>query len=358
MPLDFDTTEYGGATVRDTVCRMCYSNAYASLDATDQALVNAIGGMALTRVQQYAQWFEQAGAESAPDAWAAFLLWLTVIQVGSNAKPDRLAVYKENYERALNDALNTFSKTDSAGTALAGQTISVAGIRLYVMLACARRVDRTGNRLFVGPDAVDPAIQWAIGHVWNFKGWNFRRRQIKITIAADGGVTDDLAGTEALDSLNVLRLVYADDPSQTITWADADQMAFRKAWDDDNDCTGRPRWFRLQRAGATLSWHFSPPPDAEYSAYGEAFIAGPGTPANASATTVFDQFTSEFGPILRQLTLGRVLADMGVEERTLADALHQLNSYAPVYDDHGVADDDAPPADVYMDRLYQDEGWC
>lgn len=116
--------------------------------------------------------------------------------------------------------------------------------------------------------------------------------------------------------------------------------------------SGRPTNVRteLQPAGV-VSWHLTPFPDQAYTLQGSVYIKGPGTPASASATTVFSAFPAEFFPVLRDMVLARVLQQYGASdsERVWGRAIDSVATLLPTFTDQGAPTRLAVTEDVYND---------
>lgn len=349
------------STIKDLAGYTLWNTAYASLDTTKKALIDNFGAQCLAKIQKYAQWWEQAGASQAPDEWDHWLTWEVIHDVGHHARPERVEMYRRRLESAIDSALSVYAKSDANASAIVGQNIHVKGLRFYVMLHTARRKDAFGNRLLVGPDVVDAEIQWALNYVWERLGWAFRKRQVKITIAANGTVTDDLSGTEEIDSIASLRFYYDDDHTRSIQWLDADEMAQRIAHDTEESDTGRPWGFRLQGKPGGFTWKFTPAPDQQYTARGEVFVFGPGIPTdspwpdltNSTTTTEFARLPLHFGPVVRDLVLGRVLKNHGITADVYDSAIAQIDTLLVNADDPGRSDDQATIDDQNNDVFFQ-----
>lgn len=298
---------------------------------TTGSLTAGLAFQALTRLNQIGQWFEQAGASSAPAAWEHWFISLTSLLLAKTHRPDRAALYAAEERQAADAALSSFSLTDATSATISGQTLTVPGLRYYVMNHCVRR----RRRLFVPPADIDAHLQWVLNHLWNLAGWNFRKRLVTLTIASNGTVTSTLTN-ETLDSIATRELWYTDAPGFTLKWATAEEMARLKA--EYGTDTGRPLWFRLERSGSSLTWHLAPLPDAQYTLRSEVYISGPATLTDAtSLTNALAKFPTEFGPVIRDLVLGRVLEHHGAEDgaAVVSRAMDQVTAFLPAAEDHG-----------------------
>lgn len=116
--------------------------------------------------------------------------------------------------------------------------------------------------------------------------------------------------------------------------------------------TGRPTNVRTElQPGGAVSWHLTPFPDQNYSLQGSVYIKGPGTPASATATTVFAAFPAEFFPVLRDMVLARVLLQYGASdcERVWGRAIDAVAMLLPTFTDQGAPTRLTSIEDVYGD---------
>jgi hypothetical protein len=320
----------------------------AHLDGTwtSGSLTSGMAFDALTRINQYGQWWEQAGASAAPAAWEGWFVSLTALKLAVSHRPDRIQGLRVELNDAIESALQTHSLTDATSTTITGQTLTVPGLRYFVMNHAIRRTPR----LFVPPSDIDAHLLWVLNYLWNCAGWNFRKRQVTLTIATNSAVTTDLGVTETLDSLSSRQLYYDDTSGARIRWVSSDEMAQLRARYGTE--TGRPRFFRTERSGSTLSWKFAPLPDAQYTAKAECHIKGPGTLSDAtSLTTELAKFPPEFGPVVRDLVLGRCLMFHSAADgrRIYEDALAQVETFLPAAEDFGRPAHTQTVRDAYQD---------
>lgn len=310
------------SALRDLVCREVFNRAYADLRTEEAAYLDAanspavptaspagIAGQTLTYVRQFAQWFEEAGASSGPDAWehvwAAEIGFRLCIAFKSERQDlaGKLRAFSGLQQRAWDAALNTYSIADASSTTLNDLTITPKVCRLHVMRNFARR----RQRLFLPISTIDMTMKRVWQQVWNQCGFEFKMRQASIAIAtasAGSAPTITLAGSEAFDSILAPRLWYTDTGAvpAAIEWVDGERMARLKA--ANTGTTGRPEYYSIEdRGGTTKYWHFTPEPDQAYTVRAECMVRTPSDPANASATTFQDTLTAEIVPRLPKLTL-------------------------------------------------------
>lgn len=173
---------------------------------TTGSLSGGVAYDAYVEVSQIAQWYEQAS--SAPDtsfpqpAWDRLFVSLAASLLVKTVRPDRYQEFKADYETALDQTLDTFTRDLISSTSLAGQGITLAGIRAYVVDHCVKRANAsTGlrRRLFPSISQIDGHTQWSLNYIWNMKPWHFRKRQVTMTIAT--ATISDATWTESTKTL-------------------------------------------------------------------------------------------------------------------------------------------------------------
>jgi len=158
-------------------------------------------------------------------------------------------------------------------------------------------------------------------------------------------------GGESFDSVASRMFQFTDTTNREgqLVWSEPDEFTSTAAhW--GTNATGRPRIFRVEPSGSTFVWHLFPIPDQSYTTEGTVFISGPGTPANATATAVFDKFPSEFGSVIRRAVLARLLTTSGAEDAALTRSVeNDIERMLPAFADTGRPDDEQSVRDVYGD---------
>lgn len=408
-------------------------------------------GYAITTVGQVANYYEMAGATSAPQVWERWVVIEAALQLIPPNRPDRYQQLKDEREVAIDALLDTFTLRDPTGSFAStndSQLITVQGIRYYVLNACARRRQASVNtgmrrRLFPPTDMVDAAIQWTLNYVYNKDLWSFRKREVTLVI----GFSDDCTGatwtessktltqTGAFASLTTALAPYArfyvtdgtgvivgdyqvasktsdnaivltasiatdggnlssGDITGYLAWVDvrglltgeqfgapatrrfsytsnADYGAYIR-WADSTDIerakaelgaagrtSGRPDRYRIETQPQTSAvptgvqtWHLVPFPSQAYTLRGSVWVKGPGTPSSATDTTVFQRFPPEWGTVIRDMVLAKVLKDFAASdwESVWQRAVEQVEAIAPNYIDQGAGARNAAAADdVYSD---------
>lgn len=154
---------------------------------TSGALSGGAAYDAWNEVAQLAQYFEQAS--SAPDtsyqqpAWDRLFIAKTAMYLMKTVRPERYNEFKADYETALDESIDTFTRDLVSSTSAAGQGVGLAGIRAFTIDHCVKRADSsTGlrRRLFPSIAQIDGHIQWTLNFLWNLKPWHFRKRQVTI----------------------------------------------------------------------------------------------------------------------------------------------------------------------------------
>lgn len=188
------------SNIQNRIAHAVFGVAYSSLDAVQKAALDGTwttGSLAsghafdaLTEITQIANWFEQAGATSAPQAWEGWHVWDTAMRLAVTYRPERYQAYKDQREVAIDSLLDSFTLRDPTGTFSSSNTsvaLTVNGLRFYVLNACARRKESGTNsglrrRIFPPIDLIDSEIQWVLNYVYNKEFWNFRKRQVMVII--------------------------------------------------------------------------------------------------------------------------------------------------------------------------------
>lgn len=186
------------STIQARIAQAVFGVAYASLDTTQKSAIDggwASGSLttgfaydALTQIQSVANWFEMAGATSAPQLWEGWLVAETVAKLAPTYRPDRQGAYIQTREECIDLLLDSFALRDPTGTFAAANTSqarTVNGLRLHTLLVCARRANgSTGlrRRLFPPIDQIDANIQWALNFLYNKDAWNFRKREVSLLV--------------------------------------------------------------------------------------------------------------------------------------------------------------------------------
>jgi hypothetical protein len=156
---------------------------------TTGALSAGVAYDAYIEMSQLAQYFEQAAATpdlSFPEpAWDRLFVAKAAMILVKTVRPDRLSEFQRDHEVALDEAIDTYTRDLVSSTSLAGQLITLAGIRSFVIDHCVKRADaNTGlrRRLFPNISQIDGHIQWVLNYLWNVRPWHFRKRQVLVRV--------------------------------------------------------------------------------------------------------------------------------------------------------------------------------
>jgi hypothetical protein len=168
-----------------------------------------------------------------------------------------------------------------------------------------------------------------------------------------------LAAGETFDSLSSRHLTYGGDTEadggghNRLYWADATILSELRAMGGSG--TGRPQAFRTEKRGTSVVWHFAQFPDRNYLLHGAVLVSGPGSFATATGdvdfAAVLAKFPAEFGPVIRDMTLARVLLAHAASdaESFWARAVDQVGGMLPTYADPGTPSRMAVSDDRYAD---------
>jgi hypothetical protein len=156
--------------------------------------------------------------------------------------------------------------------------------------------------------------------------------------------------TETFDSTATKRFYYdGENFGTTLEWADDDTAAALKAyW---GSTTGQPGYFCTKPSASAISWHFMPNPDSDYTLRGAVYAAFSSTFADATAIeTAIARFPTEFGPIIRDIVLARVLMQFGASDgESMWKRCEQQLGMLSQFVDQGMPWRDSAPGDVYGD---------
>ena len=352
--------------IQDQVATLLFQTSYSGLSSshklgidntwTTGALTGGAAKSAWDSINQYSQWWYQAGATVSPDIWQHWLVHRICRIYAVQARPDRVADFRALEAQSQTDALASFTKEDpndsSVGTDATAATYK--SIRFTTMETLLSR----NPPIFASPAEIDSATVKVMRDMWNRGDWVFKRRPVTMQIAANGTVTFTLSNGDVFHSFSTTQLYYADLPykSSPLVFADQDEMTRRTIeW---TSTTGRPRYFRFYRTGSTITWQFAPTPDAAYNAFGEIFIEGPHDPSSSTDTVPFTQFPTEFIPLIKDGVLARVLYNRGVADgrEQVARFNDEVDRMAPKYIEVGNVDRNPRPRDVYQDFITYGDG--
>jgi hypothetical protein len=165
-------------------------------------------------------------------------------------------------------------------------------------------------------------------------------------------VMEGMHGVETFDAVASRRLYYEGlGYGAKIEWKDSNDMAMAKAVNSLS--TGLPRWFRWEKYSTGVTWHLSPFPDGNYTLRGAVSVSGPGTLTdNTSLDTAIARFPTDFGTVIRDMVLARVLLFFRASdgEGMWRRAIDQCDNLLPSYSDQGFATRQTSMEDVYGDH--------
>lgn len=361
------------STNRDRIAQLAFGAVYASLRTDEKTFLDnagavplatplGIAGERLKLVNQITQWMDEAGAAITvgPDEFDHVFVRECVAhcKVAFRGREEIREAFSL-LDEAWNTAIDAYTLADGSVATLNETSITVKMIRFHVIRHCMKR--GTGKRrLFIPVKDIDFAAQWALNLLWNRVTWEFRTRQVQITLpsATPTVPTFDLPSGEAFDALTTRWLSY-DDPNGSLSVAKAVQLtqtefATQKAYWGTS--TGIPAYFYVENRGAAVRyWHWLPLPDTDYTLRGACTVMAPAF-TTATDTAPATALPTKFRPLLPDLTMAYVLRKFGADpdQSVWRTAMDQLDNIAPVLDDPGApASEHMEPNDVYMDA-----NWC
>lgn len=157
---------------------------------------------------------------------------------------------------------------------------------------------------------------------------------------------------ETIDSVASRRFYYTTDPftGGKLNWIDATGMDAAMAYHALN--TGQPSLFRIENQPVQVRvWRLAPFPDQTYTLKGSVYVSGPGSPSSVSDTTIFDKFPTEFGVVIRDMVLARVLQANNTSDadRFWSRAIENVQLLLPTFVDNGSPARLTSTEDVYSD---------
>jgi hypothetical protein len=357
--------------IRDRACYLALGVAYASLRTDEAAFLDAsntpavptsspagVAGERLTVVNQYSQWFNEAGATTTNDVWEHVYVREVAAQLALTFRRSDIKIHLDQLGDAWQSAMDTLTVTDPSSNTLSFTSLTPKAIRYHVMRHCLR-LGTGRNRLYIPVIDIDRATQWAINHLWNRTALNFRTRAVQITIPTTSGgsaPTNDLPAGESIHSVNSRWLIFdnasADVGTATdkIVWLNETDFATRKA--DLGTTTGKPIYFRIEDRSGTLYWHFLPLPDAQYTVRGSVLIKAPSFATDATDTTAIAKLPDAVKPLLPDLVLAKCLRQYRPNDSQVQwnDTMTQVEQFLPTAADEGdPAREGVEPNDVYQD---------
>lgn len=361
-----------GTSIQNEVSRLLVGADYSDLQTFQKGLIDGSSssspptdGVALDAwhsVNAWAQWFAMSGSTAAPATWRRWLVARMVLLAGQQMKPDFVPMYEKRDAQAMRECIDSFARKeityDLAADTEAWAT-TVQNVRYGVMKALVSRTPP----VFVAVETIDANMRKVLNKTWNKANWNFRTRQCTVTISDAGAVT--FSGLGAGESFKdfATRCMYYNDSTGALVplrWASNDDIAAGKANTTAGASEGRPEIFTFENNAGTLTFHFYPFPDQEYTLNAAVFVQGPGTPSSTSSTTVWAKFPAEFHPFLEALTLAETLFSIsqgGEAQALLRRTEAELEDLLPKFAEPGKPDDNPQIRDVYGDRCAMGRRW-
>lgn len=274
-----------------------------------------VAGQALVYVGQFAQWFAEATAAAAdiPAAWEHVLSAEVAYRFSVAVRREDAKIHAEGLGRAWQAALDSYSNVALNVSATQDGTISLLVARLFII----RHLIRKRPRVYVPIALIDQAVRAAWEDMWYRAAWNFRVRNVIVTIPSGSGYTaptftlsdgSSLPTGEAFHSLVSPSLIYTATTSgsmATCEFADSVQMSAMLA---GTTPAGRPSRFTFEiRNDGTRPWLFWPAPDQEYTARAQIAIAAPAFPTTATSTTEFAKLPAPFQTAFLELCLAHTM---------------------------------------------------
>ncbi len=177
---------------------------------TSNALAGGAAYDAYIEVSQLAQYFEQAA--STPDlsfpepAWDRLFVACAGMLLNKTVRPDNYPRFKADYETALDQTIDTYTRVLISTTSLDGQGIDLAGIRAFVVDHCVKRANSaTGLRRRLFPSiaqigARDELLVRPLGSAVTALAWSGDGRHLAV------GSVDGTAALQHVFSPPVLEL--------------------------------------------------------------------------------------------------------------------------------------------------------
>lgn len=154
---------------------------------TSGALSGGVAYDAQIEVAAVAQYIEEVSNTSFPEpAWDRLFVAKAAMILAKTVRPDRYDELVKDHDRAEDWAIDTYTPSDIVSATITGQPLTVAGLRSHTRSRCIRRKEPgvTGmkRRIWATTADVDSEIQWVINWLWNKTQWNFRAREVTLTI--------------------------------------------------------------------------------------------------------------------------------------------------------------------------------
>lgn len=317
---------------------------YSSLSGIKQTELTAEGNAAFYEITQWARWY----TEISPDATDLGSEWNEAFRQVWVAKAKRrfrsvqdYYVHWQSYVAPLLQRIADHYTADwNTATTQADDSISVQAIARSVIAICVRQ--RTP--IFPIILQLHTIIREEFVKLWNMRKWEFRKRNVTVTINADGTMT--VPSSYIFDGMASKFFVIRESSGarSKVHWIDASREADKAA--KYSGTTGKPLFFYDIDEGTTKSITFLPAPDAAYTAHAVIYIGAPSF-GNAIANTGLHNLPQDFRPFLRSMVLAKCLSLWGREDVDAARAIslvkRELDELAAEFDDKGASRSTARP---------------
>lgn len=235
------------------------------------------------------------------------------------------------------ESSKTITGIDSTDYTHASGTVAVLTGGTNVLLGDALIASKPGNTSITTTSTI------------SMTGGNLANADIAGTILAT--TLTGLGAGEEFSQLGTTALTTS--TGQQVKWATPDWYAYRRAQAGYTQ-NYSPQTFRFENHGTYFSWRFDPIPSEAVTLHGQAIIKGPILPTGSSAaadTTAFARVPSECYPYIKEATLCALLdrhnAPNGGERRVRLEQM--MSALLVKFVQHGAAEEDGPPRDVYGD---------
>lgn len=316
--------------LRDQVSLITAGRPYSQLNSGQQTSVDGAGARALARISRWADFVAFAGADDdAPEEWGDWLVALAASMAAQHLDRSRADDLRREAGEAMQMALRSFSRTVSTDTGSTDLALDTLTVRRHVVSRC---VDRE-SPVFPSFDVVDSAIKQELTRIWNDAAWAHEEVLVTLTVGADSTVTAETADGTAVSLDRITRdvLRYADGRG-VCQRSDVDTVLAARV--DPDRAPGRPEFFVVRQNAQGLTWMFAPEPDAEYELLADAVLRTPAMADRAGVDAALALFPPEYGPIILDTVLAKVLRDIGVRDghALYREARDDLAMNGPGYD--------------------------
>lgn len=310
------------AAIQDKIAYALANLAYSSLptaekDAIDNTWASGTpggyAGLALTKLQRYANFVTDTGTTEVPDEWEAWLVWEVVADAATHIRPQMAREARERRAEAMQTAFSTYTRQDWFDpTGTEQWAASLLGVRLFIVSGCIR-LERP---LLPEPAVADACIRRALHRVWHAKDWPWLRHLDTCTIASASGdyqpgVT--YASGKSFGKLLSRRPRYIGDSAATgVEWIEPvsiERMAYEQARGLPD---GKPAMFCLRRdTSGAMVWEFERGTDQTYTFRAEMLTMMPNITSSSGYSTIINQMPYQERDLVRDVAYAYVLQHYG-----------------------------------------------